>query len=139
MSVRSRRAEAPVSSSASTTILPLTRCRPPAKRSIVATSALRQHVLVIWVFASSAFTCAVIAMRPILPRASITLGQNPGVRRGQLAWVVAGRPITDRDVVDDQPGTGGFDQVAELGQLVGHGLAIGEHGVHLQVGGVLGQ
>ena len=66
MSLRSRRAAAPVSSSASTTILPLTMWRPPANRSIEATSALRQQVLVIWVLASSAFTCAVIAMAPIL-------------------------------------------------------------------------
>ena len=62
MSLRSRRAAAPVSSSASTTIRPLTMCRPPANRSMEATSALRQQVFVIWVLASSAFTCAVIAM-----------------------------------------------------------------------------
>jgi hypothetical protein len=47
--------------------------RPPAKRSIEATSALRQQVFVIWVLDSSAFTCAVIAMRQILPCRSITL------------------------------------------------------------------
>src|SRR6478752_2669321 len=76
MSVRRRRAAAPVSSSASTTIRPLTMCSPPAKRSIEATSALRQQVLVIWVEASSAFTCAVIAMGRILPRRSTTLGGN---------------------------------------------------------------
>ena len=69
MLVRSRRAAAPVSNSASTTIRPLTMCRPPAKRSIEATSALRQQVFVTWVLDSSAFTCAVIAMGPILPRA----------------------------------------------------------------------
>jgi hypothetical protein len=33
------------------------------------TSDLRQQALVTCVLASSAFTCAVIAMRPILPRA----------------------------------------------------------------------
>ena len=68
MSRRSRRAAAPVSSSASTTIRPLLMCRPPANRSIEETSALRQQVLVTLVLASSALTCAVIAMRPILPR-----------------------------------------------------------------------
>src|SRR5687767_14535326 len=73
MSLRSRRAAAPVSSSASTTIRPLTMCSPPANRSIEATSALRQQVLVIWVEASSAFTCAVIAMSGILPCWSTTL------------------------------------------------------------------
>ena len=45
-----------MSSSASTTILPLTMWRPPAKRSIVDTSALRQQVLVMVVLAISAFT-----------------------------------------------------------------------------------
>ena len=38
------------------TILPLTMWRPPAKRSIDDTSALRQQVFVIGVLASSAFT-----------------------------------------------------------------------------------
>ena len=61
-SLRSRRAAAPVSSSASTTILLLTMWSPPANLNIEATSALRQQVLLIWVLASSAFTCAVIAM-----------------------------------------------------------------------------
>jgi hypothetical protein len=37
-------------------------CSPPAKRSVDATSALRQQVFVIWVLESSAFTCPVIAM-----------------------------------------------------------------------------
>ena len=46
-----------------TTMRPLTICRPPAKRSIDETSALRQQTLVIVVCASSALTCAVIAMK----------------------------------------------------------------------------
>jgi hypothetical protein len=56
MSRRSRRAAAPVSSSASTTIRPATMCNPPANRSVDATSALRQHALVTGVLASSALT-----------------------------------------------------------------------------------
>ena len=44
------------------TILPLTTCRPLANRSVVATSDLRQHGLVTLMVASSALTCAVIAM-----------------------------------------------------------------------------
>ena len=62
MSLRIRRAAAPVSSSASTTMPPLTRWRASANRSIEETSALRQQVFVTVVLASSAFTCAVIAM-----------------------------------------------------------------------------
>src|SRR3954454_11907206 len=99
-SVRSRRAAAPVSSSASTTILPLTMCSPPAKRSIEATSALRQQVFVIWVLASSLFTCAVIAMgrsshASQQPSEPLFLGDflggpadDLGVRRSQLGRVV---------------------------------------------------
>src|SRR3954454_1626431 len=68
MSLRRRLAAAPVSSSASTTMRPLTMCRPPANRSMLETSDLRQQVLLTVVLASSAFTCAVIAMRLILPR-----------------------------------------------------------------------
>src|SRR3954453_252100 len=62
MSLRSRRAVAPVSSSASTTMRPLTMCSPPANRSIEDTSALRQHGLVTVRRASSSFTAAVMAM-----------------------------------------------------------------------------
>src|SRR6476661_1929736 len=80
MSLRSRRAAAPVSSSDSTTIFPLTMWRPPANRSIVDTSALRQQVLVMWVLAISAFTCAVIAMAPILPRTSTTSERGPATK-----------------------------------------------------------
>ncbi len=43
-----------------------TMCSPPENRSIDDTSALRQHALVTVVLASSAFTCAVIAIRPLL-------------------------------------------------------------------------
>ena len=56
ISVRSRRAAAPVSSSASITIRPLTMCRPPAKRKVAATSDFRQQDLVTLMVASSAFT-----------------------------------------------------------------------------------
>src|SRR5215210_5890840 len=106
MSLRSRRAAAPVSSSASTTIRPLTMCRPPAKRSMDATSALRQQVLVIWVEASSAFTCAVIAMSGILPCWSTTLGRflHDPPEGGREAVRIVPRLPRDGDVVDDEPG-----------------------------------
>ena len=62
MSVRSRRAAAPVSSSASTTIRPDTMCSPPANRSSADTSALRQQGFVTSSRLSSSLTAAVIAM-----------------------------------------------------------------------------
>src|SRR4051812_20446934 len=107
-SVRSRRAAAPVSSSASTTILPLTMCRPPANRSIEATSALRQQVLVVWMLASSDLTCPVIAMgrssherqQPSAGGLSRVGADYPGVRHGQLHGVVTGGAGGLRDVVE---------------------------------------
>jgi hypothetical protein len=62
MSLRSRRATDPVSSSASTTIRPLMMCSPPAKRSNEDTSALRQQGFVTLRRLSSSLTDAVIAM-----------------------------------------------------------------------------
>src|SRR5829696_9008585 len=148
MSLRSRRAAAPVSSSASTTILPATMWRPPANRSVVATSAFRQQVLVIWVLASSAFTCAVIAMPRILPRTSITLaGSRPPrstrrdqgvVRRRELVGVVPGGSVVGGDVGHDQPRPGRLDDVLK-DRPVGDAADVGEHRVHLQGGGVLEQ
>src|SRR3954449_7820450 len=109
MLVRSRRAAAPVSNSASTTIRPLTMWSPPANRSIEATSALRQHVFVIWVLDSSDFTCAVIAMRTILSQASITAGKDPGVHRGQPGRVVPSRAVVHGNVLDHERGAGRAD------------------------------
>jgi hypothetical protein len=62
MSLRSRRAVAPASSSASTTIFADTMCSALANRSSEETSALRQHGLVMDSLASSSFTDAVMAM-----------------------------------------------------------------------------
>src|SRR6478672_3192883 len=133
MSLRSRRAVAPESRSASITIWPLTMCRPPANRSIEETSALRQHVLVTLVLTSSAFTCAVIAMLPILPcprtplpwparsRGGRTVrGSGPfvtlepgltlrrrqcrGIGHCQLGRIVARGPVARRHVGEHQPG-----------------------------------
>src|SRR3954451_21272386 len=93
--------------------------RPPAKRSIEATSALRQQVLVICVLASSDFTCAVIAMsrssharqQPFETRngprrkgLSAGVAEDLGVCRGELDRVVARGPGCLGDVLDDQPG-----------------------------------
>src|SRR4051794_13512967 len=97
MSLRRRRAAAPVSSSASTTMPPLTKCSESANRSIEETSDLRQHVLVTAVLASSAFTCAVIAMRDTLVRHS-----DARIRTGKfLRIVLAGRAV-EGDVGQDQ-------------------------------------
>ncbi len=67
MALRRRRAALPVSSSASTTIRPLTMCSPPANRNVADTSALRQHGFVTGSRLSSSFTRAVKAMADILP------------------------------------------------------------------------
>src|SRR5664279_4506910 len=64
MSLRSLRAAAAVSSSASTTIRPPTMCSPPATRSVVATSALRQQGFVTVRRLNSSLTLAVIAIGP---------------------------------------------------------------------------
>src|SRR5437016_1250793 len=93
-------------------------CRPPAKRSIEATSALRQQVLVIWVFASSLFTCAVIAMGRSSHASQSPSADDPGVGRGQLERVVAGGPRRLGDVGDDQLGAVGGDDVLQLRQLL---------------------
>src|SRR3954451_16635104 len=70
MAVGSRGAAAPVAGSGSVSILPLTTCRPFAKRRVAATSDFRQHGFVTLTVASSALTCAVIAMRGMMPRVS---------------------------------------------------------------------
>src|SRR3954465_14857222 len=93
MSLRSRRAGAPVAISASTTIRPLTMCRPPANRSIDDTSALRQQGLVIVRCASSSLTAAGMAMGSA-PVTRVVVGREEGVEgrsqpvRVVLVWVV---------------------------------------------------
>src|SRR5664279_4333367 len=96
MSLRSLRAAAAVSSSASTTIRPPTMCSPPANRSVVATSALRQQGLVTVSRLSSSFTLAVIAIGPSchwsatqVPDSGRRISANDvAVRRGQTERVV---------------------------------------------------
>src|SRR6478736_2405468 len=145
MFVRSRRAAAPVSNSASTTIFPLTMCRPPAKRSIVATSALRQHVFVIWVLESSAFTCAVIAMRQILSRSSTTLdvvisgAHDARVRRGELHRVVSRGAVPAGDVGEDELRAERPGDPLQVVEIVADALLVGKDGVHPQVRRVLGE
>src|SRR3954454_4578573 len=97
MSLRSRRAAAPVSSSASTTMPPLTRWSESAKRSIEETSDFRQHVLVTAVLASSAFTCAVIAMRATLVRS-----RDPRIRSGKFLGVVLATGTRKCHVLEDE-------------------------------------
>src|SRR3954454_15519957 len=118
MSRRSRRGAAPGSSSASTTMRPLTMCSPPANRTIEETSDFRQQAFVTCVLASSAFTCAVIAMRPILPRiylprtfnddreapcsignpATLCLRQEPRISIGQLGRIMSRRPVVGGEI-----------------------------------------
>src|SRR4051794_3314587 len=97
MSLRRRRAAAPVSSSASTTMPPLTRCSESANRSIEETSDLRQHVLVTAVLASSAFTCAVIAMRATLVR-----HRDARIRTGKFLRIVLAAGTVEGHVGQDQ-------------------------------------
>ena len=104
---------------------PLTMCRPPANRSIAATSALRQQVLVIWVLASSAFTCAVIAMGR-----SCHAGQppSPGTVEPPAQSVIQASSTTCRNasaqpvgVVPLSPGDGDVGD-HQTGFAVGHVL-----------------
>ena len=79
---------------------------------------MRQQVLVTWVLASSAFTCAVIAMAPILPRASTTLRAGcPGE-----AWASGSterQTDADRRVVRDRPGSRRTPRPASPGRGAG--------------------
>ncbi|GAB3675441.1 hypothetical protein GCM10028814_05480 [Angustibacter aerolatus] len=61
-------------------------CRPPAKRRIVDTSALRQLVLVIWSRLSSSLTIAVIAMGVILPPAREVQTPRPEIVVPHRLW-----------------------------------------------------
>ncbi len=143
MSLRSRRAAAPVSSSASTTIRPPTMCSPPANRSSEATSALRQQVLVIAVLASSSFTCPVIAMAgssharqrggtdsptrspPAPSSPARTTRSASASRTGSCALL----PGWDGHVGDDQSRPQGLHGVLEVGPCRQHRGGVGEHGV----------
>src|SRR6185295_14439 len=73
MSLRRRRAAAPVSSSASMTTRPATMWIPPANLKIEATSALRQHAFVIVALDSSDLTWEVSAMWLTLRASASTL------------------------------------------------------------------
>src|SRR6056297_387622 len=96
MSLRKRLAVAPASTSASMTIEPPTMCKAPAKRSKVATSALRQQVFVTSTRLSSSFTAAVIAIVLVSPSS----GQNRIEGASELVRVMA---IPEpRDVRQDQ-------------------------------------
>src|SRR3954470_24797567 len=112
MSLRSRLAAAPVSSSASTTMPPLTRCSESANRSIEETSDFRQHVLVTAVLASSAFTCAVIAMRATLVRS-----RDGCIRSGKFLGMVLTRDVVAGDVREDEPRTDLVDGSLEGGDV----------------------
>src|SRR3954468_22557496 len=120
MSLRRRRAAAPVSSSASTTMPPLTRCSESANRSIEETSDLRQHVLVTAVLASSAFTCAVIAMRATLVR-----HRDARIRTAKFLRIVLAAGTVEGDVGQHQARTENGDGVLQGGD-VGHRGRVGE-------------
>jgi hypothetical protein len=115
--------------------------QPAANRSIEATSALRQQVFVIWVLASSAFTCAVIAMGRSLharqrPRAMIAVMIRSTPRPASPGR--AGLPSSPRDVRDDQSGAVRRTELAGR-EPVAACRSSAEHGVDAQVGRVLGQ
>src|SRR5690242_14043680 len=92
------------------TILPATRCRPPANRSSAAISALRQQGLVTDRRESSSLTAAVIAMfGPPIPAVSSALGRPPQGgqgravgfrRRGKRGPAPAGPPPTPQPLSD---------------------------------------
>src|SRR5680860_1649253 len=156
MSLRSLRAAAPVSSSASTTMRPLTMCSPPAKRSIEETSDLRQHDFVTVVLASSALTCVVIAIRPILPPTAylrigpvqnlavqgmpvtLCLAQEARIGPGQLLGIVPGGPVIRGQVGDQQIRPKRGDHGPEL-VAVDDRPPVGEHDVELEPRGVTGE
>src|ERR1700740_2838417 len=100
---RSRLAAAPVSSSASITTRPSARCRPPANRSSVETSALRQHGLSTVPRLSSSFTTLVIAIG-VSPPSVLLSSENLGVSPGQELGVVARRPVGGGHVGHHQRG-----------------------------------
>src|SRR3954449_6583436 len=160
MSRRSRRAAAPVSSSASTTIRPLTMCSPPANLSIDDTSDFRQHALVTCVLASSAFTCAVIAMRPILPRLMLLrmslhafaaherrprlpyarsgLAEKTRVGGSELHGIVPRTTVVGGHIRHDEPSAERPGDLAQL-SLVDHGGPVSEDHVHPEVRCVRGE
>src|SRR3954466_180878 len=129
MSLRNRRAAAPVSSSASTTMPPLTRCSESANRSIEETSDFRQQVLVTAVLASSAFTCAVIAMRATLERFGYAC-----ISTAKFLGIVLARMARHRDVGEHQ--SSADPTCCRLQAVrVGDGGRIGQDGVYGQVRG----
>src|SRR6185312_5795654 len=96
MSLRRRRAAAPVSSSASIAMRPETMCRDPPYRNTEATSALRQQGLVTARRLSSSLTAAVIAIAQLplfrlLPQLSVP-SWNLSRDRSTLANA-DGRPV----------------------------------------------
>ena len=135
MSLRSRRAATPVSSSASRTMWPLTRCSPLEKRSIDETSALRQQGLVTVRRASSSFTWAVMAMTGILSlagprwgaRGAHDLGEDAASRPGSCV----ARSSAHVDVGDHQLGSE-LPSRAHHGRLVGNRRRIDHHDIDLQ-------
>src|SRR6478609_3205523 len=129
MSLRIRRAAAPVSSSASTTMPPLTRWSASAKRSIEDTSALRQQVFVTFVLASSAFTCAVIAMAPTL-----VAREQTRIRGTEFLRIVDAR-LARSDVRHLQPGPGRLGRGGQPATVV-ECAGVDQDGVHPELGGV---
>ena len=105
---------------------------------------MRQQVLVIWVLASSAFTCAVIAMRPILPRRVnhprtrirvIDAARTPS----PACRVVPRRAVADGDVGEHEPRAERRHGLLERVDVVGRASRSASTRVDLQVRGVLGE
>src|SRR5215472_3160656 len=101
MSLRSLRAAAPVSSSASTMMWPLLRCNPSANLSNVDTSALRQQGLSTPTRLSSSFTRPVSAISGP-PCSPLPLEYSPEGAR-QAPRVVPVGPTRHAEVGEHQP------------------------------------
>src|SRR5664280_1034954 len=146
MSLRSLRAAAAVSSSASTTMRPPTMCSPPANRSVVATSALRQQGFVTVSRLNSSLTLAVIAIGPSC-HWSATLEAAKGrwistdhvsVCRGKSQGVVLAPALLVSHAGDHQlcPHVGG-DPSKE--RLISNDVGVGQNDIQAKFGSGGGQ
>ncbi len=131
-SLRSLRAAAPVSSSASITMRPAARCRPPANRSSVDTSAFRQHGLRMVTRLSSSLTSPVIA---IAYSPSKICANAPASRRGSWRGVPSATARSaSTSLPPSRPAAFSSSGAAALDRA-----AIGEHDIDRQPRSVVGK
>src|SRR5215471_4592077 len=137
MSLRSLRAAAPVSSSASTMMCPLLRCSPSANLSNVDTSALRQHGLSTITRLSSSLTRPVSAISAP-PRSSLPL-EYPPECACQPPRVMPIGPPGQAQVCHHQPSAEPVGRRAKFRDCVLDCGPVGQHDVNGQVGSMAGQ